>query len=84
MREQTTIRAGGIALIAGAAAFLGVFAFLAARFDYPAVLDGSAADVLPKLLATGATGRAVWAIYGFLPRGAPARGCSSPRSPPSA
>lgn len=67
MREQTTIRAGGIALIAGAAAFLGVFAFLAARFDYPAVLDGSAADVLPKLLATGATGRAVWALYGFLP-----------------
>jgi hypothetical protein len=67
MREHTTIRAGGVALIAGAAAFLGVFAFLAARFDYPAVLDGSAAEVLPKLLATGATGRAVWAVYGFLP-----------------
>ena len=67
MREHTTIRVGGVALIAGAAAFLGVFAFLAARFDYPAVLDGSAAEVLPKLLATGATGRAVWAIYGFLP-----------------
>ncbi len=67
MRERTTIRTGGVALIAGAAAFLGVFAFLAARFDYPAVLDGSAAEVLPKLLATGATGRAVWAVYGFLP-----------------
>ena len=66
-REPTIIRAGGVALIAGAAAFLGVFAFLAARFDYPAVLDGSAAEVLPKLLATGATGRAVWAVYGFLP-----------------
>jgi hypothetical protein len=64
---RTTIRAGGVALIAGAAAFLGVFAFLAARFDYPAVLDGNAAEVLPKLLATGATGRAVWAVYGFLP-----------------
>ncbi len=67
MREQTTIRAGGVALIAGAVAFLGVFGFLAARFDYPAVLDGAAADVLPKLLATGATGRGVWALYGFLP-----------------
>jgi hypothetical protein len=44
-----------------------VFSFLAARFDYPAVLDGSASDVLPRLLATGPTGRAVWALYGFLP-----------------
>jgi hypothetical protein len=67
MREHTTIRVGGVALIAGAVAFLGVFSYLAARFDYPAVLDGSAADVLPKLLATGAIGRAVWAVYGFLP-----------------
>jgi hypothetical protein len=46
---------------------MGVFAFLAARFNYPAVLDGSAAQVLPNLLATGDTGRTVWAIYGFLP-----------------
>jgi hypothetical protein len=67
MRERTIIRAGGAALIVGAVAFLGVFAFLAARFDYPAILDGSAGDVLPKLLATGFTGRAVWAVYGFLP-----------------
>jgi hypothetical protein len=67
IREHTIIRAGGAALILGAVAFLGVFAFLAARFDYPAVLDGSAAEVLPNLLATGATGRAVWAVYGLLP-----------------
>jgi hypothetical protein len=67
MREGAAIRAGGIALIGGAAAFLGVFSFLAARFDYPAILDGSAAEVLPRLLATGPTGRAVWAFYGFLP-----------------
>jgi hypothetical protein len=65
--DDATIRAGGIALIGGAIAFLAVFSFLAARFDYPAVLDGSAADVLPKLLATGDTGRAVWALYGLLP-----------------
>jgi hypothetical protein len=67
MRSDSTIRAGGMALIGGAVAFLGVFAFLAARFDYPAVLDGSAVDVLPKLLATGTMGRAVWALYAFLP-----------------
>jgi hypothetical protein len=67
MRTNTTIRAGAVALIGGAAAFLAVFSFLAARFDYPQVLDGSAADVLPKLLATGTVGRAVWALYGFLP-----------------
>ncbi|HEY8166035.1 MAG TPA: DUF4386 family protein [Gemmatimonadaceae bacterium] len=61
------IRIGGLALISGAVAFMAVFAFLAARFDYPAVLDGSAEIVLPKLLATGASGRAAWALYAFLP-----------------
>jgi hypothetical protein len=67
MRNLTTIRTGGLFLIGGAIAFMGVFAFLAARFNYPAVLDGNAAEVLPSLLATGQSGRAVWAIYGFLP-----------------
>jgi len=67
MRTVGTVRIGGIFLIAGALAFMGVFAYLAARFNYPQVLDGSAAEVLPSLLATGTTGRAVWAIYGFLP-----------------
>jgi hypothetical protein len=67
VRDRTIVRAGGAAMILGAVAFPGVFAFLAARFDYPAVLDGSAAEVLPNLLATGATGRAVWPVYGFLP-----------------
>jgi hypothetical protein len=62
-----TIRAGGIALVAGALAFLGVFSFLAARFNYPDVLDGNAQDVLPALLATGVAGRAAWALYSVLP-----------------
>lgn len=66
MRDPA-VRTGGMALIVGAVAFIGVFSYLAARFDYPAVLDGSAAEVLPKLLATGGTGRGVWALYGFLP-----------------
>src|SRR4030095_14947873 len=65
--SRGTILAGGIALIAGAGAFLGVFSYLAARFHYPEVLDGSAQDVLPALLATGAAGRAAWAFYGVLP-----------------
>lgn len=67
MRNVTIVRVGGVFLIGGAIAFMGVFAFLAARFNYPQVLDGDAAQVLPSLLATGSTGRAVWAIYGFLP-----------------
>ena len=67
MRPLTTIRLGGVALILGAIAFMGVFAYLAAKFDYPAVLDGPASAVLPALLATGASGRAAWAFYGFLP-----------------
>ena len=66
-RGSLTVRAGGWALILGAVAFMAVFSYLAARFDYPAILDGPAETVLPHLLATGATGRAVWAIYAFLP-----------------
>jgi hypothetical protein len=62
-----TILAGGIALVGGALAFLVVFSYLAARFQYPEVLDGTAQDVLPALLATGTTGRVAWALYGVLP-----------------
>ena len=62
-----TIRAGGLALVLGAVAFMAVFAFLAARFDYPAILDGPADTVLPRLLATGRAGRTAWALYAFLP-----------------
>jgi hypothetical protein len=65
--RDATVRAGGLALILGAVAFIAVFAYLAAKFQYPEVLDGTAADVLPALLATGATGRAVWAVYALLP-----------------
>ena len=67
MKPITTIRVGGLALIFGAIAFMAVFSFLAARFDYPAILDGPANTVLPRLLATGPSGRAAWALYAFLP-----------------
>lgn len=64
---RAVIRLGGLCLAGGAVAFLGVFAYLAARFNYPDVLDGPAATVLPSLLATGQQGRLVWAVYALLP-----------------
>jgi hypothetical protein len=65
--QHGAILAGGIALIGGAFAFLAVFSYLAAKFQYPEILDGSAGAVLPALLATGGAGRAAWAFYGVLP-----------------
>ncbi len=44
MTTRTVIRFGGLCLAGGAIAFLGVFTYLAARFNYPEVLDGPAAD----------------------------------------
>lgn len=67
MQPTVTIRLGGVALIVGAVAFMGVFAYLAAQFNYPTVLDGPASEVLPALLATGNAGRRAWTLYGFLP-----------------
>jgi len=64
---RAVIRFGGLCLAGGAIAFLAVFTYLAARFNYPDVLDGPAATVLPSLLATGSQGRLVWAIYACLP-----------------
>jgi hypothetical protein len=61
------IRIGGLSLIIAAVAFIAVFSYLASSFNYPDVLDGRAADVLPALLATGSTGRGVWAVYALLP-----------------
>ncbi len=63
----SVIRWGGVCLAGGALAFLVVFSYLAANFNYPDVLDGPADTVLPSLLATGTSGRAVWTIYAFLP-----------------
>ena len=67
MPATTSIRIGGLALIGGALAFMAVFSYLAANFNYPEVLDGPASQVLPALLAMGTAGRAAWAIYAFLP-----------------
>ncbi len=67
MTTRVVIRFGGLCLAGGAVAFLAVFGYLAARFNYPDVLDGPAATVLPNLLATGPQGRLVWAVYALLP-----------------
>ena len=65
--QHSAVLTGGISLIVGAFSFLAVFFYLAAKFDYPNVLDGAPGAVLPALLATGTVGRAVWAFYGLLP-----------------
>ena len=67
MTTRTIIRFGGLCLAGGAVAFVGVFAYLAAHFNYPEVLDGPAATVLPSLLATGREGRFAWTVYALLP-----------------
>ena len=67
MDNKAIIRAGGSALVLGAIAFMAVFAILAARFNYPAVLDGPAETVLPALIAMGSFGRGVWIVYALLP-----------------
>jgi hypothetical protein len=67
MQHRKMIVAGGLSFVVGALAFVLVFSYLAAKFDYPHILDGSPAEVLPRLSAGGSTMRAVWAIYAFLP-----------------
>jgi hypothetical protein len=65
--DDSRTRLGGAALVVAALGFIGVFAYLAVRFNYPDVLDAPAAAALPALLAMGPIGRAVWALYGLLP-----------------
>jgi len=67
MNSRNTITAGGACFVVGALAFVGVFSYLAATFSYPDILDGTAAEVLPRLRSGGGTMRAVWALYAFLP-----------------
>jgi len=50
-----TVRMGGAALVAAALGFMGVFTYLAVRFNYPDVLDAPAGDALPA--ASGPTAR---------------------------
>lgn len=65
--EVTAVRVGGWALVLAAILFIAVFVYLGATFDYPDVLDRPAAEVLPRLIALGDTGRAVWSLYALIP-----------------
>jgi hypothetical protein len=67
MSNTSVTRIAGVVLVAGSLAFVAVFSYLAAAFGYPDVLDHSAAEVLPQLLAGGTRLRAVWFVYGALP-----------------
>ena len=67
MTERSLVRAGGLAFIVGALAFVGVFSYLAVNFNYPDVLQGQASEVLPELRGGGEPMRAVWALYALLP-----------------
>lgn len=66
-QSSTGTRSGGLALLAATALFVFVFGYLAVRFDYPAVLDRPAAEVLPALRGLGVTGQAVWLLYALVP-----------------
>jgi hypothetical protein len=61
------IKLAGALLVGTALAFVAVFGILASTFNYPDVLEGSAAEVLPALLAGGTPLRVVWWIYSLLP-----------------
>ena len=65
--SRSRIIVGGASLVAATILFAAVFSYLAAAFDYPAVLDRPAGDVLPALLALGRSGRVVWLVYGLIP-----------------
>jgi hypothetical protein len=67
MQYRRMIVFGGASFIVGALAFVFVFSYLAANFNYPDILDGTAAEVLPRLRDGGSAMRAVWAVYAFLP-----------------
>jgi hypothetical protein len=45
--DRRIIVGGGVSFIVGALAFVSVFSYLAEKFNYPDILDGSAADALP-------------------------------------
>ncbi len=67
LQDRKRIIAGGLGFNLGALAFAAVFNYLATNFDYAGILEGSAAQVIPRLYSGGSAMRAVWAIYAFLP-----------------
>ncbi len=66
-RNRTAHLVGGSALILAAILFIAEFSYLAGAFDYPDILDRSAGEVLPALIALGSAGRFVWILYAITP-----------------
>lgn len=67
MQNRGMVIAGGVSFVLAALAFVLVFAYLAAHFEYPDILEGAASEVLPRLNAGGPGMRLAWAVYAFLP-----------------
>jgi hypothetical protein len=65
-QHRRMIVAGGLSFVIAALAFVAVFGYLAANFDYPDILDGGA-EVLPRLRNGGSLMRATWTVYALLP-----------------
>jgi hypothetical protein len=65
--QRRRVILGGVSLVVATVLFGAVFSYLAVTFDYPDVLDRPAAEVLPRLLALGGSGRTVWLVYGLIP-----------------
>lgn len=61
------LRVAGVLVVLGALGFVVVFSVLAGTFGYPDVLDRPAAEVLPALIAGGASLKAWWITYAILP-----------------
>lgn len=64
---MSAARLAGVSLLCAALGFVAVFTLLAGSFDYPDILDRSAGEVFPRLLALGVEGRAIWALYAVIP-----------------
>lgn len=65
--RSQSLRVAGALVVIGALGFVIVFSALAALFGYPDVLDRPASEVLPALIAGGATLKAWWILYAVLP-----------------
>lgn len=65
--RSSSLRLAGALVVLGALGFVVVFSVLAAMFGYPDVLDRPASEVLPALIAGGATLKAWWILYAVLP-----------------
>ncbi|MDX2062390.1 MAG: hypothetical protein SFY70_04970 [Bacteroidia bacterium] len=67
LSTPTPPRTAALLLLAAAVSFTAIFAWLAAAFGYPDVLERPAAEVLPRLAFGGTRLQAIWTLYALLP-----------------